>query len=238
MCGGGDGAGSETSGSVRGDDALAISHGLEHPSDGRPALRADAQRCRVRRVGSGEDRAPSPLGTQRHGLRAISARDPSRWQRRLRHMRTLLAALALVACAPSESLPATCSPACAAGQVCVNAQCLVPADAGADVARDVAAVDASAADAPVDVATQDSGTPDAAVDVAADVPSADVSSDAGTDAAVDAAPVCSSVRVNCGRDVDVDLRFGIAADGGQLHCGRCGVQCPAGYGCEACMCLR
>lgn len=150
-------------------------------------------------------------------------------------MRTLLVALALVACAPSESLPATCSPACAAGQVCVNAQCLVPADAGADAAQDVAAVDVPAADALQDVVAQDSGAPDAAVDAVVDAPAAD----APSDAAVDAAPVCSSVRVSCGRDVDVDLRFGIPVDGGgALHCGACGVRCAAGFGCEACMCGR
>jgi len=154
-------------------------------------------------------------------------------------MRYLLAALALVACAPSESLPATCSPACAAGQVCVNAQCLVPADAGADAAQDVAAVDVPAADALQDVVAQDSGTPDAAVDAVVDAP-ADADRDAHTDAPIDLLnPRCpSGISAMCG-PIDVNLQTGVPqSDGTTLHCGACGVRCQVGYVCEVCQCVR
>ena len=137
-------------------------------------------------------------------------------------MRYLFAALiVLAACSPAESLPTACSPACAAGQVCVNAQCLAPVDGGADAARDVAAVDAP----PADVAAQESGAPDAAVDAVIDSGSA---VDVAPEAAVDVAPDALTCTMGFG---DCD---GIAANGCEadtqidwINCGRCGVTCPS-----------
>lgn len=52
----------------------------------------------------------------------------------MRYLFAVLILAAFAACSPSESLPTACSPACAAGQVCVNAQCLAPVDGGGDAA--------------------------------------------------------------------------------------------------------
>jgi len=152
-------------------------------------------------------------------------------------MRYLFAVLiALAACSPSESLPTACSPACAAGQVCVNAQCLAPVDGGSDV-RDVAAVDAPAADAPADVVAQESGTPEAAVDVmidsgpVVDTQSVDVAPEAATDVAADAL-VCPMGFADCdgmaanGCETDTRTNFN--------HCGGCGMRCPSPGAMPAC----
>lgn len=153
-------------------------------------------------------------------------------------MRYLFAVLiALAACSPSESLPTACSPACAAGQVCVNAQCLAPVDGGSDV-RDVAAVDAPAADAPADVVAQESGTPDAAVDATidggpvADAQAVDVAPEAAADVAPDAL-VCPMGFADCdgmaanGCETDTRANFN--------HCGGCGMRCLiAGDGTPTC----
>lgn len=173
-------------------------------------------------------------------------------------MRYLFAALVLfliaaAACSPSESLPTTCSPACAAGQVCINAQCLAPVDGGGD-ARDVAAVDAPAADAAADVIAQDSGTPDAAVDVTidsgpvADAQAADVAPEASADVVVDvsadvtdapAADVadvvadvpfdvsCSTGRADCDGDPRNGCEVSLLTD--RFNCGGCRVDCPSPF---------
>ena len=151
-------------------------------------------------------------------------------------MRYLFAALVLAtitACAPSESLPTTCSPACAAGQVCVNAQCLAPVDGGGDVV-DVRVVDAQL----VDTQATDAG-PDAPPDAVA----VDAAVDAGGDAADSAPEAAADVPADA---LTCPMGFadcdGMAANGCETdtrtdfnHCGGCGMRCLiAGDGTPTC----
>ena len=103
-------------------------------------------------------------------------------------MRYVFAVMMLIACAPSETLPTACAPACGAGQVCVNATCLAPVDAGTDTpAPDVPTVDASMPD----------------VMLQPDVPAVDATPDASApDVSPDTPPTCTNTLtdpMNCGR---------------------------------------
>lgn len=103
-------------------------------------------------------------------------------------MRSVLLALILAACAPTTPLPTECSPACPSGQVCLNAQCLVLADAGSDAAPDVPGVDVAVVDSPAPMDVQPDVAPEASADVQPDVP-------------VDTAPSCTETQNdpnNCG----------------------------------------
>jgi len=83
---------------------------------------------------------------------------------------------------------------------------------------------------------------DATADAASDAPAPmDAGPEAAADAAQDTDPraseVCRSVNATCdGRRVNVQTG---ERDGGlTYHCGGCGNTCPAGSGCNACVCER
>lgn len=165
-------------------------------------------------------------------------------------MRFALLAFVLVACTPSEPLPTACEPVCASGQVCINAQCLVPADSGSDAA-DVLVADVAPADTSVDIAPSlDVQTADVQNEASVDTPSPDV--------ARDAAPSCTDTQsdpANCGacghrcNGVARCYRGACecASDGtvmqtmcggtcvdltSNANCGGCGTDCrPAGFVC-------
>lgn len=145
----------------------------------------------------------------------------------MRYLFVLILA-AFTACSPSESLPTACSPACAAGQVCVNAQCLAPVDGGGDAA-DVPGLDVAVDARPVDVAAADV-VDAAAVDAQPDAVS-DVAPEAAVDVAVDAL-VCPMGFADCdgmaanGCETDTRTNFN--------HCGGCGMRCPSPGAMPAC----
>lgn len=127
----------------------------------------------------------------------------------------LLSLVTLAACSPSESLPTTCSPACAAGQVCVNAQCLAPVDAGADVTADVAAGDAPP-----------------------DVPQVDVApTDSGVDVPFDTGPRCSPHPSGRPTTFCENPEPGCYFLDDERHCGRCDNPCTTGSMCVAGACV-
>lgn len=149
----------------------------------------------------------------------------------MRYLFAVLILAAFAACSPSESLPTACSPACAAGQVCINAQCLAPVDGGGNAA-DVPGLDVAVDAQPVDVAADAADVVDAvAVDAQPDVV-ADVAPEAAVDVAVDAlvCPMgfadCDGMAVN-GCETDTRTNFN--------HCGGCGMRCLiAGDGTPTC----
>lgn len=135
----------------------------------------------------------------------------------------ILICAALAACSPSESLPTACNPACAAGEVCVNAQCLVQADGGSDTAP----ADAPGGDAAPDVTTVDSGAADVGADIGGELV-IDAGGDAAPEAAADVAPdaiTCPTGRADC----DGNAANGCEADtqGDRLNCGTCRRMCPS-----------
>lgn len=122
-----------------------------------------------------------------------------------------------------------------------------PPPSPSDAAPDTVAPDAPPADVAPPDALEEAPAPDAAPDAVLQDASPEVQEpmdaapDAAPDAAVDVDPrqseVCRAVNATCdGRRVNVQTG---ERDGGiTYHCGGCGITCPAGSFCVACVCER